>query len=121
MTSVNTSTTRRSFVARSGAAIATLFGYAAYRPRDAAAAGPCKVIHSYAICPTGTTSTCRVRFGPPSCVASEVTVYSPNEQYYLSCTCSCPSDPCSCEPEFFQARAAARNGGSCSCTCAYSV
>jgi hypothetical protein len=114
-------TTRRGFIQRSGAAITATFAYAAYHPRGAQASEYCKVVHNYPICPSGTTSQCRVRFGPPSCLRSEVTVVSPNDQWYHSCVCRCNQGCTKCDPDYFQARGAARNSGSCSCTCVYIV
>jgi hypothetical protein len=108
--------TRRSFIARATACVGGAVAFAALPPTAAEAAAGCRKI-SYSppgICLNGTTNNCRVRFGPPSCTSSEVTVYSPNNAYELGCTCNCG---CNCSPKYFQARGAANNQGSCSCTC----
>lgn len=67
------------------------------------------------ICLNGTTTLCRVRYGPPSCTQSRVVVHSPNDAYYVDCKVTCQQG-CGCEPLYLQARGAVRNGGKCSCT-----
>lgn len=108
--------TRRSFVKRATTCVGGAVAFAALPPGAAIASSFCKSV-TYkppGICTTGTTKTCRVQYGPPSCTRSEVTVYSPNNAYYQSCACDCD---CDCLPEYFQARGATSNSGSCSCTC----
>lgn len=68
------------------------------------------------ICLGGTTSGCRVQYGPPDCSHSSVTVYSPSYAYHQTCHVTCNDGCLGCEPIFNQARAAVGNGGSCSCT-----
>jgi hypothetical protein len=107
--------TRRSFAKRASLCVAGAFAYVALPAEAAYASSGCKKKYSTPICTTGTTKTCRVQYGPPSCEDSEVTVYSPNLAYEQSCTVVCPY-PCNCEPEYVQARGATNNSGSCSCT-----
>jgi hypothetical protein len=110
--------TRRRFVNRTLAAVGGTFAYAALPPEPALASAYCRSV-DYAppgICLSGTTSTCRVQYGPPSCTSSSVTVYSPNNRFEQECTAYCPGGKCSCEPLYFQARAATANSGACSCT-----
>lgn len=107
--------TRRSFIKRATACVGGAVAFAALPPAIADASSFCKSItYKYRICTSGTTSTCRVQYGPPSCTRSEVTVYSPNNAYEQSCACDCN---CDCLPKYFQARGATTNAGSCSCTC----
>jgi hypothetical protein len=68
------------------------------------------------ICLGGTTSGCRVQYGPPDCSHSSVTVYSPSSAYHQTCHVTCNDGCLGCEPIFNQARGATGNGGSCSCT-----
>lgn len=68
------------------------------------------------ICVGGTTTTCRVRFGPPSTCYSPITVYSPSSFYVNTSSCNC-SGCGRCGT--FQIRAAVTNGGSCSGQCVW--
>lgn len=114
--SVAGTTTRKRFLASTAAAVGGVFAYAAGLPIRDAAAGilPNCLVQINPICLRGTTKTCRVRFGPPSCSRSRILVYSPNERHDIDCIVTCPGG-CGCEPYVFQARAAVTNGGKCSC------
>lgn len=59
---------------------------------------------------------CRSGWGPPSCVKSCATVYSPNNSYWGSFCCVCPGF-CSCQPQYVQVRVTVCNEGGCSATC----
>lgn len=106
--------TRRSAIRRAAGTAVGLMTFAALEPPVADAASYCAHLYPYVICASGTTSTCRVQYGPPSCTYSEVTVYSPNDRYYQRCYVTCPQ--CNCTPAFWQARGATQNSGGCSCT-----
>jgi hypothetical protein len=116
--------TRKSFLERAGAGLVGLAAFGELSVPRAAAQGPClnngynncKTVHHSVICASGTTSSCRVGYGFPSNVRSVVTRYSPNESYELTCVACCAAGAGRCQPEFFQARVAVRNGGSCGCT-----
>ena len=110
--------TRKRFVASAAAGAGGLFAYVAgLATPQAMAAKFCTRESPFAICLTGTTSGCRVQYGPPSCSQSRVVVYSPSEAFYIDCWATCPGG-CGCTPYYFQARGACGNGGSCSCTTA---
>lgn len=110
--------TRRRFVTSVAAGAGGIFAYVAgFQAPQAMAAKLCTRPSPFAICLTGTTSGCRVQFGPPSCVLSRVYVYSPSEAFYVDCVARCEGG-CGCSPYYFQARGAVGNGGSCSCTLA---
>lgn len=109
--------TRRRFFASAAAGAGGIFAYVAgVNPPDALAARYCPRQDIFAICLGGTTSGCRVQYGPPNCTQSRVVVYSPSEAFYIDCVVYCPSGTCQCAPQYFQARGACGNGGSCSCT-----
>lgn len=116
--------TRKGFLKRGAAAISGLLASrlipgsleTAYG-QAGAGYNNCLYVRYYTICTTGTTSTCTVGYGFPSCTDSHVTRYSPNQKYELTCHCYCPAGTCRCTPTYFQARVAVKNGGTCGCTC----
>lgn len=113
--------TRAGFLKRSMAAaggiFATGFGLSESAQADRYSNHNCRSMAYYENrCPEGTTSSCRVLYGPPSCTASYVGIHSPNDLYYNRCHVTCDTGCLTCDPAFAQARAAASNGGYCSCT-----
>lgn len=116
-------TTRKGFLARTVASAGALLSYA-FVPATAEARRyahhNCYTMYYYQkICLGGSTSGCNVRVGFPSCSHSYVTAYSPSDVFYNTCHVTCETF-CNCEPTYNQARAAAGNGGTCSCTPYYS-
>jgi hypothetical protein len=60
---------------------------------------------------------CRTQWGPPNCVESCVTVYSPNDSWWGRFCCDCTQGFCSCEPQYVQVKATVCNNGGCAATC----
>lgn len=115
--------TRGTFFRRGSALVVGAFSASfAARPQRADAAryftntNCIERITSYPRCTSGTTSTCRVNIGFPSCTHSYVSNNSPNGVYYATCNVTCSSGCLGCNPTYNQARLATGNGGKCSCT-----
>ena len=103
--------TRRSFLRRSVAAAGGLFALAFV--------GPVSVAHADIRCTADCRSltNCYTWWGPPSCGTSRVCGSSPNQTYSGCCECDCVPFPCSCFPEYVQAKFQVCNTGHCCCTC----
>lgn len=71
---------------------------------------------AYPHCESGSTPTCKVRIGPPTCTIDNVYVDSPNYSYHQRCWIECYT--CGgCAPTYAQPRGATNNDGNyCSCT-----
>lgn len=107
--------TRRSLVQRAVGAAggATAFIVLGHLPRAKAATktgGNCSVFGIMGPQPG------RTQWGPPSCVESCVTVYSPNNAYWGSFCCICGGF-CDCAPQYVQVRVTVYNLGGCTATC----
>jgi hypothetical protein len=116
---------RRSLLARLSATTGAAFAYLASGSRPGlvvashctgcaachGTANNCKHVYCDREIPKG--PGCRVLWGPPSQCVSQVTAYSPDDDFYITCRATCQSCPCNF---YFQARAAACNDGNCSCT-----
>jgi hypothetical protein len=77
----------------------------------------CRVMNYWrATSPRGTNARCKVAYGFPSCALSYTTACSPNDKYWNTCRVWCAPGCYQCEPLMNSARAAACNGGTCSCT-----
>jgi hypothetical protein len=105
--------TRKSALRRLAAVTGAVTAYAALGGTDdAEALAACHYISSW---PSG---TCRTGWGPPSCVSSSVTVYSPNGNWYGTETCTCVPPPgCDCTPSVVQAKMKVCNNSYCHGTC----
>lgn len=114
---------RRSLLQRAFGGAGALFVFGAVKePRvaNAALATPfgynncVQFFRDASICAGGTTSTCRVQYGPPSTCQSTVSVYSPSSWYVNTTACKCSGcGKCG----WFQIRGAVTNAGTCSGRC----
>lgn len=108
------SSTRRRMLARAVAIATAGFQVVVFGQRKASAIQYCRTRVSYYI---QSTSTCNVRWGPPSCSQSCKYVESYNGSYWFGYCCSCQPQACNCSPYYVQARAAVCNDGKCSGHC----
>jgi hypothetical protein len=112
---------RRSFLGRTAAGIAGVMAYTFANPGKShawrRAYSNCRRMEYYRpVSPGGSNRRCKIAIGFPSCSLSFVTACSPNDKYWNTCRVGCNGGCYKCEPVFNMARAAACNGGTCSCT-----
>lgn len=115
--------TRRAVLGRAAVGVGALVASAVAPERVRARAtdtyptyNNCARFYASPICWGGDRSDCNVQHGPPATSVSQVTVYSPDTSHELTCVAYCPDGPSRCTPEWFQARGAVTNKGTCSCT-----